>query len=159
MTSASDRAGENPAAERMAGAVDGSRTQVKLEAPRYAVEDQVWVDGATTTLLVIDMQNDFVKRGGSLPVPDAEATVPAIRRLLDLARARQMRIVYSQDTHLPGDREWRIWPQHCLQGSWGWEIVAELAPDAADTVLCKVRHDAFFGTPLTTCCDSGALER
>jgi hypothetical protein len=32
---------------------------------------------------VIDMQNDLVKHGGSLLVPDAEATVPAITRLLD----------------------------------------------------------------------------
>ena len=34
-------------------------------------------------MCVIDMQNDFVKRGGSLVVPDAEATIPAIEELLD----------------------------------------------------------------------------
>ena len=59
-----------------------------------------------------------------------------------------MRVVYSQDTHRPGDPEWEIWPEHCREGSWGWEIVAELAPDADDTVLRKVRYDAFYGTPL-----------
>jgi nicotinamidase-related amidase len=114
----------------------------------YAVEDEVPVDPATTALVVIDMQNDFVKRGGGLPVPAAEATVPAIRGLLDLARANRMRIVYSQDTHRRGDPEWRIWPAHCLEGSWGWEIVPELAPGRGDTVLRKVRYDAFFGTSL-----------
>ena len=51
---------------------------MKLEVPEYAVHDEVCVDPARTALVVIDMQNDFVKQGGSLLVPDAEATVPAI---------------------------------------------------------------------------------
>ena len=118
------------------------------EVPEYAVQDEVIVDPARTALVVIDMQNDFVKRGGGLLVPDAEATVPAIRRLLDLARASGMRVVFSQDTHRPGDPEWEVWPEHCGEGSWGWEIVAELAPGADDTVIRKVRYDAFYGTPL-----------
>jgi nicotinamidase-related amidase len=59
-----------------------------------------------------------------------------------------MHVVYSQDTHRRGDPEWKIWPEHCLEGSWGWEIVAELAPGVDDTVLRKVRFDAFYGTPL-----------
>jgi nicotinamidase-related amidase len=121
---------------------------MKPEVPRYAVEDVVWVEPARTALAVIDMQNDFVKQGGSLLVPDAEATVPAVKRLLDFARANQMRVVYSQDTHHEGDPEWEIWPEHCREGSWGWEIVSELAPTADDTVLRKVRCDAFYGTSL-----------
>ncbi len=121
---------------------------MRVEVPPYAVEDEVRVDPARTALLVIDMQNDYVARGGSLLVPDAAATVAAIGRLLALARATRMRVVYSQDTHRDGDPEWKIWPEHCREGSWGWEIVAELAPGADDTVLRKVRHDAFYGTPL-----------
>jgi len=121
---------------------------MKIEIPRYAVQDEVWVDPAKTALLVIDMQNDFVKRGGNLPVPDAEATVPAIERLLGHARANGIRVIYSQDTHRPGDPEWEIWPEHCREGSWGWEIVAEVAPALDDTVLRKARFDVFYGTPL-----------
>jgi nicotinamidase-related amidase len=94
------------------------------------------------------MQNDFVKQGGGLLVPDAESTVPAVRGLLDLARGARMRVVYSQDTHRRGDPEWQIWPEHCREGSWGWEIIAELAPEADDVVLRKVRYDVFYGTPL-----------
>ena len=121
---------------------------VNAEVPEYAVQTEVAVDPASTALVVIDMQNDFVKQGGNLLVPDAEASVPAIRRLLDLARASRMHVVYSQDTHQPGDPEWKIWPEHCREGSWGWEIVADLAPVADETVLRKVRYDAFYGTPL-----------
>ena len=121
---------------------------MKLDVPEYAIEDKVRVDPARTALVVIDMQNDFVKQGGSLLVPDAEATIPAICRLLDLARASRMRVVYSQDTHRADDPEWEIWPEHCREGSWGWQIVAELAPGAEDTVIRKIRYDAFYGTPL-----------
>ena len=119
-----------------------------LKVPQYAVQDEIHVDPERTALVVIDMQNDYVRRGGGLLVPDAGATIPAIGRLLDLARASRMRVVYSQDTHRQGDPEWKIWPEHCREGSWGWEIVAELAPGIDDTVLRKARYDAFYGTQL-----------
>ena len=121
---------------------------MNLDVPEYAVHDEVRVDPARTALVVIDMQNDYVARGGSLLVPDAAATVAAIGRLLALARATRMRVVYSQDTHRRGDPEWEIWPEHCREGSWGWEIIAELSPEADDVVLRKLRYDAFYGTPL-----------
>ncbi len=52
------------------------------------------------------------------------------------------------EPHRRRDPEWEIWPEHCREGSWGWRIVAELAPRAGDTVLRKVRYGAFYGTPL-----------
>ena len=121
---------------------------MNVEVPDYAVQDEVGVEPTKTALVILDMQNDFVKQGGSLLVPDAEATVPAIKCLLNFARANQMRVVYTQDTHHEGDPEWEIWPEHCREGSWGWEIVAELAPASGDAVVSKVRYDAFYGTPL-----------
>jgi nicotinamidase-related amidase len=121
---------------------------MRADVPRYAVEDKVRVDPATTALVVIDMQNDFVKQGGSLLVPDAEATIPAIESLLDLARGSRMRVVYGQDTHRQGDPEWEMWPEHCREGTWGWEIVTELAPRIGETVVRKARHDAFYHTTL-----------
>jgi nicotinamidase-related amidase len=116
--------------------------------PEYAVKDEVRVDPARTAVVVIDMQNDFVRDGGSLRVPDAEGTIPAIGALLGLARGQGMRVVYSQDTHREGDPEWQIWPEHCREGSQGWEIVDAIAPADDETVLRKVRYDAFYGTPL-----------
>ena len=114
----------------------------------YEVQDEVRVDPARTALIVVDMQNDFVSEGGTLRVPDAEATIPAIAALLSLARSSGMRVVFSQDTHRDGDPEWQIWPEHAREGTWGWEIVEALAPLPEETVLRKVRYDAFYGTPL-----------
>ncbi len=119
-----------------------------IEVPEYEVHDEVWVDTSGTALVVVDMQNDFVKEGGSLLVPDAEGTIPSIRGLLDLARESGMKVVFTQDTHNEGDPEWEIWPEHAREGSWGWEIVEELAPLAGETVIRKVRYDAFYGTAL-----------
>src|SRR2546421_8306381 len=119
-----------------------------IEVPQYAQHDQVRIDPARTALVVVDMQNDFVREGGSLLVPDAGATIPAIAGLLELARGHGMRVVYSQDTHRDGDPEWQIWPEHAREGSWGWEIVDALAPAEDETVIRKVRYDAFYGTPL-----------
>ncbi len=119
-----------------------------VEVPGYEVHDKVRVDPARTALVVIDMQNDFVKQGGSLVVADAEATLPKIQGLLELARESGMKVVYSQDTHTDGDPEWKIWPEHAREGTWGWNIVEELAPREGEAVIRKVRYDAFYGTHL-----------
>ena len=119
-----------------------------VEVPEYEVHGEVRVDPAKTALVVVDMQNDFVKEGGSLVVPDAEGTIPAIQGLLTLARDSGMKVVFTQDTHAVGDPEWDIWPEHVAEGSWGWQIVDELAPREDEFVVRKVRYDAFYGTHL-----------
>ena len=119
-----------------------------VEVPEYQVQDSIHVDPSRTALLIGDMQNDFVTEGGTLVVPDAEGTVPAIRRLLDLARDTGMRVVFVQDTHNDGDPEWEIWGEHCREGSWGWQVVDGLAPNEDEMTFRKPRYDAFYGTDL-----------
>ena len=119
-----------------------------VEVPPYEVREGITLDPARTALLVVDMQNDFVDSAGALCVPDAAATVPVIARLAERARAAGMQVVYSQDTHDEGDPEWMIWPEHARRDGWGWQIVDALAPQEDDTVVQKVRYDAFYGTHL-----------
>jgi nicotinamidase-related amidase len=119
-----------------------------LEVPEYEVHAEVSLDPTRTALVIVDMQNDFVKEGGTLVVPDAEATIPRIRALLDAARESGTKVVYSQDTHNDGDPEWEIWPEHAREGTWGHRIVEELAPREDELVVRKVRYDAFYGTHL-----------
>jgi nicotinamidase-related amidase len=119
-----------------------------VQVPEYDVQAGVRVDPAKTALVVVDMQNDFVSEGGTLRVPDATATVPVIASLLARARASDMRVVFTQDTHTDGDPEWSIWPEHARKGSWGWQIIDALAPGEGETVIRKLRYDGFYGTPL-----------
>jgi nicotinamidase-related amidase len=119
-----------------------------IDVPEYEVQDGARVDPRRTALIIGDMQNDFVKEGGTLVVPDAEGTIPAIASLLDQARESGMRVVFVQDTHREGDPEWEIWGEHCREGSWGWQVVDELAPREDEVSVRKPRYDAFYGTSL-----------
>jgi nicotinamidase-related amidase len=119
-----------------------------VEVPDYEVQGRVRIDPSRTALIIGDMQNDFVKEGGTLVVPSAEGTIPAIRNMLDLARDSGMRLVFVQDTHRDGDPEWEIWGEHCREGSWGWQVVDELAPREDEVTIRKPRYDAFYGTQL-----------
>ena len=119
-----------------------------IDVPEYEVQDDVRVAPSRTALIIGDMQNDFVKEDGTLVVPDAERTIPPIRRLLDLARGSDMKVVFTQDTHNDGDPEWKIWGEHCREGSWGWQVVDELAPREDEATVRKPRYDAFYGTQL-----------
>lgn len=119
-----------------------------IEVPEYEVHDEVRLDPKSTALVVVDMQNDFVKGGGSLVVPDAEGTIPAVRGLVDMARDYGIKVVFTQDTHTDGDPEWAIWPEHAREGSWGCHIVDEVQPRDDELVIRKVRYDAFYGTHL-----------
>jgi nicotinamidase-related amidase len=121
---------------------------MNVEVPGYEIHEEVRVDPVRAVLIVVDMQNDFVKEGGALVVPDAEATIPEIQNLLELARESGMKVVYSQDTHGEGDPEWEIWGEHVREGTWGWEIVDELKPREDEVIVRKVRYDAFYGTHL-----------
>lgn len=119
-----------------------------VEVPEYTLHDEVIIDPATTALIVVDMQNDFVSPGGTLVVPDAAGTVPVIAALLEQARTAGAHLVFSQDTHGDGDPEWQIWPEHTREESWGWKIVDDLAPREGELLVRKVRYDAFYGTQL-----------
>lgn len=119
-----------------------------IEVPEYEVARQVTVDPGSTALVVVDMQNDFVREDGALPVPGAADTVPRIKRLLDWARRVRTPVFYTQDTHTTGDPEWDVWGRHAEKGTEGWRIVPELAPQTGETVLEKVRYDGFYGTRL-----------
>lgn len=118
----------------------------KVAVPEYDVAEELTVDAERSVLLIVDMQNDFVHPDGALYNPDAEASVPVIRGLADAAREAGVPVWYTQDTHRKGDPEWETWGRHVRKGTFGWEIVDELAPREEDRIFRKTRYDAFFGT-------------
>ncbi len=120
----------------------------RVTIPPIPFKPALALPAGKTAVVVVDMQNDFVKTGGTLVVPDAAPTVAAIAALLARARAAGVPVAYTQDTHLAGDQEWAIWPEHCRRGTWGWQIIDELAPLAGELVCEKARYDGFYGTSL-----------
>ena len=119
-----------------------------MEVPELKFEKIITLDPARTAVIVVDMQNDFVREDGSLSVPAAKETIKNINQLLQNAREHNVKVVYTQDTHFVGDKEWEIWPIHCEKGSTGWQIIDELKPRDTDMVFEKNRYDGFYETAL-----------
>jgi nicotinamidase-related amidase len=117
-------------------------------------------------LVVVDMQNDFVRVGAPLEVPDARATIPAHRALLDAFRRRGFPVVYTK---------FITWPAYTLLWEWSpqcrpptrccWkghrrfypdvgeeldctDIIREIYPEPDDVMIEKLGYGAFHGTPL-----------
>ena len=117
-------------------------------------------------LLVIDMQNGFVSKGGSydlmgLNVSKYSDVVPSLKRLIAFCRQVKIPIFYSQAVReesgidlltrshriLPKSREERIKRRPiCIRGSWDAEIVEELKPNFDDHVVIKRRDSVFQDT-------------
>ncbi|RAL22401.1 isochorismatase [Lujinxingia litoralis] len=119
-----------------------------VEIPELPTSDHLTLDPTTTALLVVDMQNDFVDPRGALSVEAAELTVQPISELVERARQADVQVIFTQDTHQSSDREFEIWPVHCVEGTWGWEFLPRLNPQSGDHVVRKARYDAFYGTNL-----------
>ena len=120
----------------------------ELLTPEIPVLDKLSINPSKSAVVVVDMQNDFVRKEGKLYVPNAESTISPIRQLIAKARDSGARVIYTQDWHLKDDPEFKIWGEHAVAGSWGAEIVDELKPEKDDYVVKKLRYDAFFGTSL-----------
>jgi nicotinamidase/pyrazinamidase len=108
---------------------------------------------ATTdkALIIGDMQRDFMSPGGTLYCgDDARRIVPRIHRLIDQMRREGALIVFVQDTHVPDDPEFKLWPPHCVRGTAGHELIPELQPQPDDLRIEKPHYSAFFGTDLAS---------
>lgn len=125
---------------------------------------------ATTALVVIDMQRDFIERGGfgealGNDVSRLAAIVPTVRDLLAWARARGIRVVHTREGHRPdladcppakrlrGRPSLRIGDagpmgRILIDGEPGNDIVPVLAPRAGETVIVKPGKGAFYATKL-----------
>lgn len=117
-------------------------------------------------LLVIDMQNGFVSKGGSydlmgINISKYSDVVPSLKQLIGFCRKVKIPIFYSQAVReesgidlltrshriLPKSREERIKRRPiCIRGSWDAEIVEELKPNFDDHVVIKRRDSVFQDT-------------
>ncbi len=105
----------------------------------------------TKTLLLVDVQNDFSPTG-ALPVPEGDQIVSVINRLLPHFE----HVIATQDWHPAGHASFAsvhgknpgevidlngiaqiMWPDHCVQGSFGAEFIEQLNTDAIEHVVQK----------------------
>ena len=122
-------------------------------------------------LIIIDVQNDFCT-GGALAVRDGDAVIEPIHNL----SVKFDHILLTQDWHTPGHSSFvsahagkkpfeqievsygaqTLWPDHCVQGSWGAEFHPALKLTKAELILRKGfrkeidSYSAFFENDRTT---------
>jgi len=106
------------------------------------------LDAEHTMLLIVDMQNDFCKKNGALYSENSEKIIPSISRLLEIFREAGAPVGFTQDWHEPDDVEFGRWGPHCVERSWGAEIVDELAPLEMELVFKKTRYSPFYDTDI-----------
>ena len=104
-------------------------------------------------LIVIDIQHDFIDETAPIRCVGGKDMLPKVKTLIEACRKAKIPVIYTQEVHRPsgvdigreldGNK-----PNHCLIGSHGVEIMAEIAPLPADIVVTKPRYSAFLGTDL-----------
>ncbi|MBQ7345204.1 MAG: cysteine hydrolase [Oscillospiraceae bacterium] len=96
------------------------------------------------TLIVVDMQNDFIDM--ALGTPEAVAIVPKVREKIRAYHERGDEIIYTRDTHgenyLQTPEGKKLPVEHCIKGSQGWQIAQGLYIEG-----CKIIDKPNFGWP------------
>ena len=92
------------------------------------------------------MLEDFVY--GALKNDRAVKIIPNIKKLLDFARKNGWVVVFSNDAHLPGDPEEKVWGAHAIKGTPGAQVIKELKTQKGDIVSGKRNYSAFYETGL-----------
>lgn len=102
-------------------------------------------------LIIVDVQNDFCP-GGSLAVRQGDEIIPVINRIRDLFQV----VAVTQDWHPPGHKSFAsthggsvgetvelggypqiLWPDHCVQGTYGAEFKTGLRLSPEDRIIRK----------------------
>jgi nicotinamidase/pyrazinamidase len=67
----------------------------------------------------IDTQLDFVTPGGALYGPGAERLIPTVATLNRYAGEHSIPLISSTDAHPENAAEFKLWPPHCVAGTYG----------------------------------------
>ncbi len=141
-------------------------TRSSVEAEPYPFG----LDLATTALLIIDMQRDFIEPGGfgetlGNDVGMLRRVIPPLREVLAAARAAGMTVIHTREGHLPdlsdcppaklnrGAPSLRIGDpgpkgRILVRGEYGHDIIDELRPAEGETVIDKPGKGSFYATGL-----------
>lgn len=94
------------------------------------------------TLIVVDMQNDFINIDGKLPVKGA---FEALFNIYALIESNEIdKVIFTADWHVPSHESFKLnggqWPEHCVQFSEGAAIFEGLLQ------RCSKVHKSYYVT-------------
>ncbi|MBK1809762.1 cysteine hydrolase [Clostridium sp. YIM B02505] len=115
-----------------------------------------------SALLIIDMQNAFIEKEGSLSKMGLDTSrtsiaIEPIKKLKSEFKAQGLPVIYIQHSHRKDGADAgliaKVFPPimdlgHCIEGTWDGEIINELKPEEDDYIVKKHRFSGFYNTQL-----------
>jgi ureidoacrylate peracid hydrolase len=135
--------------------------------------ESMGADIRKSALIIVDMQNDFLHRDGAfahaarerpelaIDMPFLVGTIPYVEDLVDAFRVAGRPVIYVAHV-LKSDYSDAAWPYwrlgiepgknqtHCVEGTWGAEIIEELKPQEGEHFIVKKGFGGFANTALDT---------
>ena len=124
-------------------------------------------------LVVIDMQNSFIKDGGAMDrlgfnIDRMKKAVPGCAELVETFREAQLPIIFTRyvlkENFSDGGILVKLMPEMIdeealVEGSWDMKIIPELEPEEDEIVIDKNRPSSFIGTDFGEILDDRNLEQ
>ena len=103
-------------------------------------------------LLVIDMQRGFLEEEYPLYCGEvARAIIPVVHARIEAALSDGTPVFFTADAHAPDDREFALFPPHCIRGTEEAQIVPELSDYLSKVPrIDTTTYSGFFETDLHT---------
>ena len=138
----------------------------EINSKAMSTTQQSSPDWKNSALIVVDMQNDFVRKGAPLEVPTAIGTAAAQKALILAFRKHKLPVVYTKFLSHPHYYLLWEWSPQCKPPTkccWKGhqrhyadinatrdctDIIDELSPSPDDIIIEKFGYGAFHGTPL-----------
>lgn len=98
----------------------------------------------------VDTQCDFMNPDGALYVPGAENIKDILAKITKLAKDEKIPILKTLDCHTSNDKEFNVFPPHCIEGTFGQASIRETSSNNA-IFFPKATYDIFdkeLGNPL-----------
>ena len=105
----------------------------------------------------IDTQLDFVTPGGALYGPGAERLIPAVAELNRYATENNIPLISTTDAHPENAAEFKVWPPHCVKGTFGQQKPATTL--LANRTTVPYDPDCFDLASITTAASQIILEK
>lgn len=100
-------------------------------------------------LLVIDMLKDFIEQGGALETgEEGREIIGFIKEKIEEYRKENYPIIFICDNHEIDDKEFDMFPSHCIADTEGSQIIDDFQVLQEDKIIRKRRYSAFYGTDL-----------
>jgi nicotinamidase-related amidase len=132
----------------------GAKSREWLEHIRSRNVHRMELEVEKSALLVVDMQNFFLRPSSPAFLCAGQAILPNVTRLIGVARSAAVPVIYTAHVHHPGKIDAGIlgwwWSEMCIEGSEESRIHSEIEPQQGEKIVYKHRYSAFYNTDLET---------